>query len=126
MHRGGGSTAAAASSLPLLGISGGFGWRRNGNGGGSGSGCGGGRGGPSSSTSSSGEFDPGPAGVTFGPEIRLQHSNVSACGSGETVAPASPGSVPTKGWSVDGGSVGPSLSLLLNRMVLFFEASSPS
>ena len=96
MHRGGGSTAAAASLLPLLGISGGFGRRRNGNGGGSGSGsgCGGGRGGPSSSASSSGEFDPGPAGVTFGPEIRLRHSNVSACGSGETVAPARPGSNP--------------------------------
>jgi hypothetical protein len=33
-------------------------------------------------------------GVTFGPEIRLQRSNVLACGSGETVAPARPGSNP--------------------------------
>ncbi len=84
--------------MPLLGISGGFGRRRNGNGGSGGGGGGGDR--PSSSllsSSSSGEFDSGPAGVTLGPEIRLRRSNVSACGSGETVAPTRPGSVPTKG-----------------------------
>ena len=45
---------------------------------------------PSSSSSSSGEFDPGPAGVTFGHEIRLRL--LSACGSGDTVAPTRPGS----------------------------------
>ena len=47
-----------------------------------------------SSLSSLGKFDSGPAGVTFGPEIRLQL--LSACGSGETVAPAHPGSVPRR------------------------------
>ena len=79
MHHGGRST--------VLGISGGFGRRKNSNGGGGG---GGGGGGPSSSTSSSGEFDPGSKGVTFGPEIRLRL--LSACGSGETVVPTHPGS----------------------------------